>query len=100
MLMEVLEKKTGLGRHPVPLAGLAMKPEIGFDGLQVGGEPDGHALLLGFPDVAAGGFAQAFEEQVRPRGEIEEVMGKLSKGLGRGAGRAGRLGKEDRARQE
>ena len=69
----------------MPLAGQAVEAEIGFDGLQVGGEPDGHALLLGFPDVSAGGLAQTFEEPVRPWGEVEEVVGITAQSAGRRA---------------
>lgn len=82
MLMEFSEKRIRLRRYPMPLAGQTMEPEIGFDGSQVGGESNRNALFFALPDVAAGGFAQAFKEPVKPWGEVEEVVGKGGESFG------------------
>ena len=60
----------------MPLAGQAMEAEVSLDGLQVGAKSNGYALLFGFTDVAAGGFAEVFIKPINPGRQVKDVMEK------------------------
>ena len=71
--MELLEEPPGLGGQAVLAAGQAVEAVELPEGLRGGLEANLDAFLLGLLDVSPGGVAQALEELLVARGQIEGV---------------------------